>query len=139
MIGNQMIIDDSKRGTLTAQERTELERSALDAQHRTERIEMSPATVARYANPPSDTVFPLEYSFSLLPDLRGLTVLDYGCGAGENLVHLALRGARVIGLDISPDLIALAQKRADAYKVNAEFLVGSAYETGLPSASVDVI
>ena len=125
--------------TVTEQEKLEIERSALDAKHRTGSFEKSAAAIARYANPPVDTPYALEYSFHLLPDVRGLTVLDYGCGAGENLVHLASRGARAIGLDISPDLIELAKKRADAYGVKAECIVGSAYDTGLPSQSVDVV
>ena len=48
---------------------------------------------------------------SLFGDVRGKTVLDYGCGAGENTVLAASRGAKVIGVDISPELIELARKK----------------------------
>lgn len=67
------------------------------------------------------------------------SVLDYGCGIGEDLVPIAKTGADVIGLDISPELIELARKRADAFGVKARFIVGSAYETGLPSQSIDIV
>ena len=45
----------------------------------------------------------------LLPDVRGLRVLDVGCGAGRYLGLLAARGAsRVIGIDPEPAMLARA-------------------------------
>ncbi len=52
---------------------------------------------------------------------------------------LVERGARVIGIDISPELIALARQRLAFAKLKATVRVGTAYETGLPTSSVDVI
>lgn len=46
-----------------------------------------------------------------LVDLRGQTVLDLGCGVGEQAAMLAQRGARVIGIDHSAVLIEEAQIR----------------------------
>lgn len=123
----------------TAQELDEIKRSALEAAHLNQTFTPNAKNLARYLNPPPDTAWPLEYAFYLLGDVRGLTVLDYGCGAGQDAVLLAARGASVIGLDISPELIAIARKRAAAYGFNLTFLAASAYETGLPSASVDVV
>lgn len=71
--------------------------------------------------------------------MNGKTVLDLGCGPGSNLVPLIKRGARTIGIDISPDLIRLARNRLDDAQLQSELQVGSAYDTGLPHASVDVI
>ncbi|MEO0632721.1 MAG: magnesium protoporphyrin IX methyltransferase [Pseudomonadota bacterium] len=49
---------------------------------------------------------------SRLPeDLRGARVLDAGCGAGPASIELARRGAQVVGVDISPQLIDIAQLR----------------------------
>lgn len=44
------------------------------------------------------------------------SILDIGCGAGELSLRLshAKPGARVHGIDISPDLIAVAKSRAEA-------------------------
>lgn len=122
----------------TQRDQAEIERSAKEAAHITV-VPPNRAQVERYLNPPSDTVFPLEYAFWLLGDVRGKTVLDFGCGAGENIVPLVERGARVIGIDISPELIELARQRLALAKLEATVQVGSAYETGLPDASVDVI
>lgn len=66
-------------------------------------------------------------------------MVDLGCGSGENVLVLAERGAQVIGMDISPDLIALAQQRIRNTNLTATIRVGDAYNTGLPDNSVDVI
>lgn len=57
----------------------------------------------------------------------GDTVLDIGCGAGELSLAIARARprARVVGLDVSADLIAVAQQRA-ANHINAEFALGDA-------------
>ncbi len=49
---------------------------------------------------------------SQLPDdLRGARILDAGCGTGALAFELASRGADVVGVDISPQLIDIAEKR----------------------------
>ena len=48
-----------------------------------------------------------------LGDVAGERVLDLGCGAGDTALALARAGAEVTGIDVSPDLIALA-RAADA-------------------------
>ena len=50
---------------------------------------------------------------SWLPqDLRGARVLDAGCGTGALAVEAARRGADVLAIDVSPNLIMLANERA---------------------------
>lgn len=50
---------------------------------------------------------------SWLPeDLNGKRVLDAGCGTGVFALECARRGADVVGIDLSPNLVELAQKRA---------------------------
>ena len=50
---------------------------------------------------------------SWLPqDLRGMRILDAGCGTGALAVEAALRGAEVVAIDLSPTLVALARERA---------------------------
>jgi SAM-dependent methyltransferase len=95
----------------------------------------------RYANPPAQTVFPLEYMYHLVGDIRRLSVLDYGCGDGPDTALLASRGARVRALDLSPDLLALAAARIrlDGFEPLVTFLCGSAHEIPLSEGSVDVV
>lgn len=44
-------------------------------------------------------------------DLSGKRVLDAGCGTGALAFELAERGADVLGIDISPQLVDIARKR----------------------------
>ncbi|HLX82893.1 MAG TPA: class I SAM-dependent methyltransferase [Terriglobales bacterium] len=123
---------------LSERDQAEIERSASEAA----KVVLGPVDrtqIDRYLDPPADTIYGLEYAFHLLGDVRGKTVLDLGCGTGENLVPLIERGARVTGIDISPDLIALAQKRVGDANLEATIRTGSAYETELASESVDVV
>ncbi len=45
--------------------------------------------------------------------LPGGRVLDLGCGCGPASLELARRGHEIVGLDVSPAMIANANKRAD--------------------------
>ena len=96
-----------KRAELELRNRAEIERSAVKAS----KIDITAQDVVRYISPRSDTVYPLEYAFHLLGDVRGKRVLDLGCGSGENTVPLLMRGAEVIAIDISPEMISAAGKR----------------------------
>jgi len=119
----------------TAQDAAEIARSASEAS----KITIRDVDLTRYQNPPADTCYPLEYAFYLLGDAQDKLVLDLGCGAGEEVVPLRFRGARVIGIDISPELIVIAHERLRKYGVDADLHTASAYETGLPDESVDVV
>ena len=56
---------------------------------------------------------------------KGLKVLDFACGSGENGIYAATCGAHVIGIDISPEGVRNATKNAEKYNVseNCDFLV----------------
>ena len=49
---------------------------------------------------------------SWLPqDMRGLRLLDAGCGTGALAMEAAARGAEVVAIDLSPTLVKLAAER----------------------------
>lgn len=128
--------------TVTEWEQAEINRSEFEAAHTpVERLIASEPNVARYMNPPRDTAYPLEYAFALLGDVSGKTILDFGCGSGENSLLLARRGAHVIGVDISTALLSLASRRLalNGLGDRAQFVVGSAHNLPLPDASVDAV
>lgn len=53
---------------------------------------------------------------STLPtDMRGLRLLDAGCGTGALAIIAAERGAEVVAIDVSHGLIDIAQKRAPSH------------------------
>lgn len=127
---------------LDRREQAEIHRSAREAEtaQKTSRLRLSPETIARYRAPAETTIFPLEYAFHLLGEVRGKTILEYGCGDGENTVVLANRGAKIIALDISAELLDVARKRLDVNGCDdVELLIGSAHSLPLPDESVDVI
>lgn len=128
--------------SLNEWEHAEVERSASEASHINPTSLLSDETqVVRYLDPPATTAYPLEYCYHLLGDVRGKTVLEYGCGDGLNTVLLARRGAIVKALDISPELIGVARQRLIVNQISAdvEFIVGSAHDVPLPDNSVDIV
>jgi SAM-dependent methyltransferase len=60
-------------------------------------------------------------------EIRG-SVLDVGCGTGENALFLAQRGHEVWGVDIVPQAIERARAKAAERGVSVEFRVHDALE-----------
>jgi len=73
--------------------------------------------------------------------LNGATVLDLGTGPGLTALAMARRGARVTGVDISPQQIDAARRCAceQGLDERTEFLVRPAEKTGLPDESFDLV
>ncbi|WP_345611945.1 arsenite methyltransferase [Pseudonocardia adelaidensis] len=73
----------------------------------------------------------------------GEVVLDLGSGAGADVLISARRvapGGRVFGLDMTPEMLALARANAAAAGIeNVEFLHGYLEDVPLPDAGVDVV
>ena len=73
----------------------------------------------------------------------GEVVLDLGSGAGADVLIAARRvapGGRAIGLDMTPQMLALARRHAAAAGLdNVEFVDGYLEEVPLPDGSVDVV
>ncbi len=77
----------------------------------------------------------------LLPHLRAdAAVLDVGSGPGTITVGLARRAGRVVGLDMSAEMVEASRALATCEGVaNVTFEVGSAYELPFDDGSVDVV
>ena len=56
--------------------------------------------------------------------LEGKTALDVGCGAGLLAEPLARLGANVMGIDASPEVIAVAREHAAAIGLEIDYRVG---------------
>jgi SAM-dependent methyltransferase len=54
------------------------------------------------------------------------TVLDAGCGTGENALHIASLGLPVVGVDVADLAIAMARQKAADRGIAAEFAVADA-------------
>ena len=68
-----------------------------------------------------------------LPEsLAGRRILDAGCGTGALALELAQKGASVVAIDLSPNLIELAKERiAPADRQNIDFRSGDMLDDGL--------
>ena len=127
---------------MQAWERAEIARSSVEATLTPDdELRVDDATLRRYAQPPADTAYPLEYAYHQLGNVAGRRVVDFGCGSGANTTLLAGRGAHVWGIDISEDLLRLARRRLalSGRAGGASFIAGSAHDMPFPDASIDVV
>jgi SAM-dependent methyltransferase len=75
-------------------------------------------------------------------DMAGVTASDYvidlGSGDGRNVIAAAKRGARGLGVEYDPDMVALSRRKAAAEGVsaNAQFVQGDMYEADISGATV---
>lgn len=76
-------------------------------------------------------------AFARLGDVRGLRVLDFGCGHGMAAVVLARRGATVTGFDLSAGYVREARDRARANGVRADFLQADGERLPFADAAFD--
>ncbi|MDX6666073.1 MAG: hypothetical protein QOG68_2279, partial [Solirubrobacteraceae bacterium] len=57
----------------------------------------------------------------------GMDVLDVGCGSGGKIaIPAAQRGAKVVGVDVTPELFVDARRRAGEAGVDVEWVEGDA-------------
>ncbi len=74
-----------------------------------------------------------------LGDIQGKSLLDLGCGAGENSVYFARQGAHCVASDISSGMVEKALKLAAKYDVKIEGKVINAMDIDFPDNSFDII
>ena len=78
---------------------------------------------------------------SVLPDIKGETILDIGSGFGSLTIELAKNNpdSKVYGIDLHDSLTGQSQMNADILGVpNVKFRTGSAYSLPFEADSVDV-
>jgi SAM-dependent methyltransferase len=73
--------------------------------------ELAEAYAAKIDTKPHNAYYERPATLSLLPEVRGLRVLDAGCGPGVYAEWMTNRGARVVAVDASPKMLALARAR----------------------------
>ncbi len=78
-----------------------------------------------------NTEFEVAFLFEELGLSAGDSVLDIGCGTGRHAVRLAEKGIRVTGIDLSPEMLAIARESARQAGVDAHFVEGDAASTRL--------
>jgi SAM-dependent methyltransferase len=78
-------------------------------------------------------------AFERLGDVRGLRLLDYGCGHAMASVVFARRGAHVTAFDLSSGYLEEAKRRANANRVPIEFVQADGERLPFADGSFDRI
>jgi len=73
----------------------------------------------------------------LLGDVRGHAILDVGTGTGRAALQVARLGARVTGVDASPEMLAVARDHATTQGLEATFLEGDAHALAFADRGFD--
>ena len=80
-----------------------------------------------------------EADIRVLPDFEGKDVVELGCGTAYFGAWLARRGARVVGVDVTPAQLETARRVEGEFRLGLRFVEANAEETGLPDASADLV
>ena len=81
----------------------------------------------------------LEYFDRVVHDWKGFSVLDLGCGGGFMAEALTKRGANIIGIDPSPDMLKTAREHAKTGRLNITYKEGTGEAIPLGRDSVDCV
>ncbi|NEQ69212.1 MAG: class I SAM-dependent methyltransferase [Symploca sp. SIO2D2] len=95
--------------------------------------------ITKYVLPPNETWV----RQGLIDVVKGTPrrILDLGCGTGSTTLMLkqAFPQAEVIGIDLSPYMLFMADYKAKSAGLELQWLHANAEETGFPDASFDLI
>lgn len=83
------------------------------------------------------SAFENRYAMEALGHLRGMRILDLGCGNGEAAVYFALCGAKVSAVDISPLCIQNSLALAARFGVTLDLHVMAAENLGFEASMFD--
>lgn len=72
-----------------------------------------------------------------LGDVTGLGILDVGTGTGRAALALAARGAAVVGIDASAEMLRVAMTRAEEQGLAVRFETGDAHRLAFDDARFD--
>lgn len=95
--------------------------------------------ITQYALPPNETL--VRQSLIDAIQVKPRRILDLGCGTGSTTLMLkqAFPHSEVIGLDLSPYMLVMAEYKANQAGLNIQWRHGKAEQTGFPDASFDLV
>jgi SAM-dependent methyltransferase len=80
-----------------------------------------------------------EAKLGMLPDVADKDVVELGCGTAYFGAWLARRGARVVGVDVTPAQLDTARRMEKEFKLGLRFVEANAEDTKLPVESFDLV
>lgn len=82
-----------------------------------------------FNNSPDSYSYNIEWKCikNMLPELKGKSVLDLGCGTGIfTFLFEQYDPEKIVGIDLSDEMLNIAEKKAKESKSKAEFILGDA-------------
>jgi SAM-dependent methyltransferase len=79
-----------------------------------------------------------ESELGILGDVAGLDVVELGCGTAYFSAWLARRGARCVGVDVTPAQLDTARRMQERHGLDFPLVEASAEDVPLPDASFDL-
>ena len=79
-----------------------------------------------------------EAELRVLPDVAGKDVVELGCGTAYVSAWLVRRGARAVGVDVTPAQLETARRLRDEHGLELALVEASAEDVPLPDASFDL-
>lgn len=79
-----------------------------------------------------------ERQLEVLGDVAGLDAVELGCGTAYFSAWLARRGARPVGVDVTPEQLATARRCQRQFQLEFPLIEASAVQVPLPDASFDL-
>ncbi len=80
-----------------------------------------------------------EADVGLLPDVAGHDTVELGCGTGYVSAWLARRGARPVGVDLSPAQLSSARRFQRRFGIDYPLIRAAAEDAPLPAARFDLV
>jgi len=80
-----------------------------------------------------------ERELGVLGDLEGRDVVELGCGSAYFSGWLAARGARPVGVDLTPAQLATARRCQERFGTSFPLVEANAEDVPLPDASFDLV
>jgi 2-polyprenyl-3-methyl-5-hydroxy-6-metoxy-1,4-benzoquinol methylase len=87
----------------------------------------------------SPMLIEVPYVLELLGDVCGKKVLDAGCGGGFYSVWLSEKGAEVLGIDSSEEMVKIAEEKASRKRLNTKFLIGDVTDIKVEDGVFDLV
>ncbi len=80
-----------------------------------------------------------QLAFSLFKPKVASKILDVGCGTGNFSIKLAEMGCKVVGIDVSEEMLSVAKKKAEEKGLDIEFHKMDVYNLKFPNKEFDEV
>jgi len=80
-----------------------------------------------------------EREVGVLPDVQGMDALELGCGTAYVSAWLARRGARAVGVDVTPAQLETAHLMQERFDLEFPLIEADAVDVPLPDGTFDLV